>query len=472
MSYLKNVYHSISLFFKKEKVAFTSRFGNNNKAYSLKDDSILKLLFVFVGPAILGLLVNILYNVVDRIFVGQFVGAEGLSAVTMVFPVALSKFAFVLLFGSGAGVLIAKYLGENRPDKAEDVFGSMLAGLLIITIFLTTLGFLFYKQLLAAFGAEGELLSLSSQYLFVILMGFPLSFFLALAFTCRAEGNPSLPAKLILLSAIINVSLDYVFMKLCNMGISGAALATVIAQATNVLLLMHYYISGKSIVKLVWKKNRIKKEIILSILSVGLAPFVMDLAVSLQNVLVNNLLLKSGGTDAVAAMGILFGVNVIFMMTALGTGDGMQPIISYNFGAKLYDRALKTLVYVLKFVGIVAIVGLIIIQLFTTQIISVFIEGNENIIEITKTALQIFSISIPFFMVQVVVARYFQALEKNKIATFLAILRPILLFIPIVYILNDIYGLVGIWITFVVSDSLAAIISLFLIKKYAIKKIS
>ena len=470
MSKLNDTWYRAFPFLKKRNASVRDRSKNKTTQYSLSEDAIPKLLLVFVGPAVLGLIINVLYNVVDRIFVGQYVGAEGLSAVTMVFPINLFQFAFVLLFGSGAGVLIAKYLGESEPEKAQDVFGNMIAGLLIITTILTTVGFLFYKQLLSAFGAEGELLRLSSEYLFVILMGFPISFFLALSFTCRAEGNPSLPAKLVLLSAIINLSLDYVFMKLFNLGIRGAALATIIAQATNVLLLMRYYISDNSLVKLVWNKIRIRKNITLSILSVGFAPFVMDFAVSIQNVLVNSLLLKSGGTDAVAAMGILFGVNTIFMMTALGTGDGMQPIISYNFGAKLYNRALKTLIYVLKFVSIVALLGIVILNVFTTQIISVFIDGNVNIVQISEVALKIFSISIPFFMVQIVIARYFQALQKNKTATFLAILRPIILFIPIVYILENTYGLVGIWIAFVVSDSVAALIALFLVKKYTLHK--
>ena len=452
---------------KKESITVANK--EVNAEYSLKEDSIIKLLFAFVGPAVLALIINALYNLIDRIFVGQFIGADGLSAVTMVFPITLFQFGFVLLFGSGAGILIAKYLGEENTAKAEDAMGNVIAGILITMTIFTSLGLLFYEPLLIAFGAQGTLLNLSAKYLTIIIMGFPLSFFLALEFTCRAEGNPKFPAKLMLLSCVINASLDYVFMKVFNMGISGAALATVIAQSVNALLLLWYYLSGKSFVKIVRKKIRLKKSIILPILSVGFAPFVMDIAISLQNIFANSLLLKSGGTNGVAAMGILFGINVFFMMTALGTGDGMQPIISYNFSAKLNNRAIKTLEYVLKMIASIALLGVLILELFPSQIIHLFIDDNERIKAITKVAIQIFAISIPFYMVQIVFTRYFQALQKNKIATFLALLRPVI-FVPIAYLLSTIYGINGIWMSFVSSDILAMFISYLLFKKYSIKK--
>lgn len=437
--------------------------------YSLKDSSIPKLLFAYAGPAVLGLLINAFYNIVDRIFVGQFVGAEGLSAVTLVFPVMNFQFGFVLLFGSGAGVLIAKHLGEEYPQKAEKVLGNMMAGLSIIIVLFTLAGFLFYKPLLHVFGAKGELFNLSADYLLVIIMGFPLSFLIALEFTCRAEGNPRLPALLILVSSLINISLDVVFMKVFNMGVRGAGLATIIAQGVNGILLLNYYLKGNSLVKLVWKNIKLRRNLILPILSAGLAPFIMDIAISLQNVIANNLLLKAGGIHAVAAMGIIFAVNTFFMMTALGTGDGIQPIISFNFGAKRPDRANQALNYTLKMVSIVAIIGIIVLELFPEQITSVFVDGNQNIINITSNALQIFALSIPFFMVQIIITRYFQAIHQNKVATILAIIRPIVLFIPIVYFLNWTYGLNGIWMAFVIGDSLSALISFGFVYKFSKK---
>ncbi|MBU2928922.1 MATE family efflux transporter [Winogradskyella psychrotolerans] len=458
----------------KLKHTFFSKSKKETTKYSLKEDSVLKLLFIFVGPAVLGMLINALYNFVDRIFVGQFVGVEGLSAVTMVFPVNLFQYGFVLLFGSGAGVLIAKYLGESKPEKAEEVLGNAIAGLFLIMLLFTSAGLLFYKPMLGLFGATEELLNLSADYLLVLILGFPLSFFLALEFTCRAEGNPKLPAKLVVLSCVINVCLDYVFMKIFNLGIRGAALATLIAQATNVLLLMRYYISGKSVVKLTWNKIKLKKEIIIPIVMVGFAPFLMDLAISFQNIFANNLLLHSGGVDGVAAMGILFGVNAFFMMIALGTGDGMQPIVSFNFGAKLYARSRKTLALALKIVSAVALIGVVILEVFPTQITRIFVDadGNQNVIRIAKIALQIFAITIPFYSVQIVVTRYFQALQKNRVATFLALLRPIILFVPMAYLLHNYYGLIGIWMAFPVSDSIGALISLGFVKRYTIHKLS
>jgi len=441
-----------------------------NERYSLLDDHVLKLLFVFVGPAVLGLLVNALYNLVDRVFVGRYVGVDGLSAVTMVFPITLLQFGFVLLLGSGAGILIAKHLGEGEPERAETVLGNVIAGLLLTLLVFTTGGLMFHQEILGLLGAEGKLLQLSSEYFWVIVCGFPLAFFIALEFTCRAEGNPHLPAKLILLSSLINASLDYVFMKLLGMGIRGAALATIIAQATNALFLIYYYLSGRSTVKLVWRKIKLQKHIILPILMVGFAPFLMDTAVSVQNIFVNHLLLQSGGNNGVAAMGIIYGINVFFMMIALGTGDGMQPIISFNYGAKRYERSMKTIEYALKTVSIVALAGIVLIELFPLQLTQVFVNGDAKVISITKVALQIFALSIPFYSVQIVMTRYFQALQENKVAALMAITRPILLFVPIAYAFNYWWGLNGIWLAFPVSDGLSALVALHFGKRYSLKR--
>lgn len=435
--------------------------------YSLKDTPILKLLVVYAGPAVIGLLINALYNIVDRIFVSQFVGAEGLSAVTLVFPISLLQFGFVLLFGSGTGVLISKYLGASEPDRAEKALGNMVAGLLVTIAIFTLLGLIFCDPLIGVLGADGDLLKLSSEYLWIIIMGFPLSFFIALEFTCRAEGNPRLPAILILISSIINILLDYLLMKVFDMGVRGAALATVIAQGANAIFLIRYYLAGKSLIKLKLKNIKFERSTILSILAVGLAPFIMDSATSVQNMIANNLLLKSGGTYAVASMGIIFSVNVIFLMIALGTGDGMQPIVSFNYGAKRPDRNRITLLYTMGIVGAVGLLGLIILELCPNFIISCFIDNNKAIVDVARTGLRIFALSIPFYMVQIVATRYFQALHEKRIATFLAILRPILLFVPIVYMFNYIWGLDGIWISFAVSDCLAATISFIIIKRYS-----
>lgn len=432
---------------------------------TLKNNVVLRQWVLYVGPAVLGLLVNALYNIVDRIFVGQFVGAEGLSAVTMVFPVSLLKFGFVLLFGSGAGVLIAKHLGESEPQKAEMALGNMIAGLLVTIVLFTTAGLLFHEDLLELMGARGQLLEMSGEYLLVIVLGFPLSFFIALEFTCRAEGNPRLPALLILVSALINVSLDIVFMKGLDMGVRGAALATIIAQGVNAMLLLRYYLLGKSKIALKWKNIRLQQKVISPILLLGLAPFIMDSATSLQNMIANNLLLHAGGPPAVAVMGIIFGVNVFFMMTALGIGDGIQPLISFNFGAKDHDRNRKTLRYTLIIVGSVGVLGVLFLELLPKLITGIFIDNDESIENMAQFALRIFALSIPFYMLQIIATRYVQALHEKKIAIFFALLRPILLYVPIACGLNAVFGLNGVWGSFAVSDGLAALISFLIIKK-------
>lgn len=437
----------------------------SSKGYSLGETEIFTLIRKFTGPAVLGLLVNALYNIVDRILVGQFIGTVGLSAVTLVYPVVIFQFGLILFLGSGAGVIISKFLGESNIQKAQKTLGTMIAGILILIVVFTSLGLLFYHPLLRMFGAQGQLLNLSADYLRILVMGFPFSFFIALEFTVRAEGNPRLPAISIVVSSFTNIILDVIFMKGFNMGVSGAALATVIAQMLNVFFLIYYYVSEKSVVKLLLKNIRLQKKIILPILISGFAPFIMDIGTSIQNSVANKLLLDSGGSTNVAAMGIIYGVNIIFLMTAFGIGDGMQPIISFNYGAKKSDRTNKTLLYALGIGESLAILAIVIIELFPLQIAHIFIGNDAELTKIIEPALKIFALSIPFYMVQIIATRYFQAIHKQKLATFMALLRPLILFIPIVYLLNWFFGLNGIWFSFVVSDSIAALISFIFLKK-------
>jgi len=430
-----------------------------------------RLLLSFAGPAVIGLLCQALYNIVDRIFVGQFVGPEGLAALTMAFPVMLLMFGFSLLFGSGSATLISKYMGESNFEKAEKTLGSMFASLIIFAVFFVIAGLLFLEPLLILLGAKGSLLEQSIAYLRIIMMASPFIMGFALDYTIRGEGNPKFPAMVIIISSVINIILDFIMIKVLGMGISGAALATAISESIAGFLLISYYLSGKSVIKLHLKNIRLQKSFLLPILSLGFAPFIMDAASSIQNMVANKMLITYGGEYGVAAMGIVFAVNMICLLVALGIGDGMQPIISFNHGAKATHRVNKTLIYAIFFVEIIAVLVLILVEVFPNIISGFFVNNNPDLSAVAVIALRIFAISIPFFSFQIIGVRYFQAIHQRRLATISAILRQLVIFIPAIYLMGKLFGLNGIWISFPISDFFAAMITVFMIKRFHDKRI-
>jgi Na+-driven multidrug efflux pump len=286
---------------------------------------------------------------------------------------------------------------------------------------------------------------------------------IAMEFTIRAEGNPKLPAKIIASAAVLNMILDPIMISVFHMGVEGTAIATVISEGLSAVFFFKYYLSGKSRLKIKLKNIRFSKEIFIPILSLGFAPFIMDIASSSQNMLTNGLLLRYSGENGVAVMGIVFAVSTIFMMTAFGIGDGMIPIVSFNLGAGNPDRMKQILRIAAISIEVLSLTLLLIIELIPAQIAGFFVGNSPEITAAAVTALRIFAISIPLYSFQIIGSRYLQAAHKPGKASLSVFLRQLIIFIPAVLALSALLGTNGIWIAFPITDLIAAAITWLLI---------
>ena len=440
------------------------------RSKSLGEEKISVLLWRFSLPAIVGMVVNALYNVVDSIFVGRGVGEIGLAAVTIAFPIMIILMGFGMLVGVGASAVVSLRLGENKQHEAEKILGNAFTLATILSVSLSAGMLLFLDPILIALGAEAEVLPYARDFTRIILLG---SIFMYIGFglnsVVRAEGNPQMAMKTILISSGLNIVLNPLFIFTFQLGISGSALATVVSQGVSAIWVLVYFMSTKSLLRLRIAHLRLDKEIIISIFKIGLSPFLMQIAASVVTVLFNFSLLKYGGELAVASIGIITRIAMLMLMPIFGLSQGLQPIIGYNYGAKNYHRVIKALKIAIYSATIFSIVGFLIVQIFDTQIIMLF-NDNPDLIEIGSHGMRIYLFMLPVIGFQIIGANYFQAVGKAGYAIILSMSRQIIILIPLVLLLPGILGLNGAWLASPIADLVAAILTgIFLMKE--IKKL-
>ena len=445
-----------------------------NQTKALGTESIGKLLFKFSIPAITGMIVNALYNIVDRIYIGHIkgVGSYALSGLAITFPISVIIMAFSMLIGIGASAVISIRLGEKNKESADDILGNALILITIISLVIGLLGVLFLNKLLILFGASENSIPYAKAYIQIILMG---AVFQNIGFginnIIRAEGNPKMAMLTMVFGAIINIILDPILIFGFNMGVQGAAIATIISQAFNTLWVLKYFTSKNSGSTLKIKKANLKlhKYIIKDIFAIGMAPFSMQIASSLVVILYNKGLYAYGGDLAIAAMGILNSISMLIFMPIFGISQGIQPIIGYNYGAKLYPRVLKVLKLAITFGTCIAIVGFISVQLFAKSLIGVFVGNNSELINLGARGLRIDLIVLPILGFQILGASYFQAINEAKTSMILSILRQVIVLIPLILILPLFFKLDGLWLSQPCADLIATVLTAFFLCK-SIKK--
>lgn len=425
----------------------------------LRSEKIGTLLLKFSIPAIVGMLVNALYNIVDRIFIGQGVNALAITGIGLVFPIMTVMMAFGMLIGIGSTALISIRLGEKRQDEAEHILGNAFTLLVIVSLAITVLGLIFIDPLLVIFGASPDTIGYAKDYIVIILYG---TIFNALGFglnnIIRAEGNPKAAMLTMLLGAIINTILDPIFIFVFNMGVKGAAYATIIGQLANTIYVLSYFNSKKSILKIHRKHMKLSKEIVIGIFAIGMSPFAMQMAASVVQLLSNNALKTHGGDLAIGAMSIISSAVMIFFMPIFGINQGAQPIIGYNYGAKQYDRVKHTLKLAVGAATVISLVGFITVQVFPQGIIRIF-NNDPELIRIGSSGIRVYLAMMPIIGFQIVSANYFQAIGKAKISMFLSLLRQVTLLIPLLLILPPIFGLTGVWLSAPTADFISSIIT-------------
>ena len=419
----------------------------SNSQQILGTEPIGKLLLRYSLPAIIGMMVNGLYNVVDRVFIGNMpgVGPLAITGLGVTMPVMTIILAFGMLIGIGAATNISIKLGQGKKDEAEKLIGNSITLSVIVGLIIMAIGLLFGDQILKVFGASEDSLQYAKAYINIILIG---TVFNLIGFvfnsTIRGDGNPKLSAKIMIVGCVLNIILDAVFIFVVNMGIGGAALATIISQFITAIWGLSYYIKGKSNLKLNKSNLKLDKSLVYTIIVIGAAPFAMQIAASGVQVISNNALRTYGGDLAIGAMAT---INSIIMMVGLpivGISQGAQPIIGFNYGCKKYDRVEQTL----KLATIASTIGLtigwVVVQLYPEPIVSMFNRDSE-LLNISVDGIRKYLFMMPLIGMSMIGSNYIQSIGNAKQSMFLGLLRQVILLVPMMLILPKFLGLDGVW---------------------------
>ena len=426
----------------------------------LGEERIGRLLLSLSLPATIGMLVQAMYNFVDTIFVGRGVGSMGIAGISISLPVQIFVMAFAQMFGIGGASVISRSLGERDHKKARRAAGNVMVFSVAFGLVMTLLGQFFLDQLLIMLGASEAIIPYAREYLGIILLGSAFfSFGMAMNHVVRAEGKPKIAMAAMLISAVLNIILDPIFIFSLNLGIWGAALATVLSQAATSIYVLFYFLSGKSLLRISLRSLIPEWRIMRETVSVGLSAFSRQVAGSLLAVVLNNSLVFYGGDIAVAVYGVINRLLMVFIMPMFGVNQGFLPIVGYNYGARKMRRARESVKLASAVTTMIALFSSIVMFLFARQLISIFTDETE-LIESTIYALRIVILATPTIGVQVIASGMFQALGKALPALFLSLLRQIIILIPLILVIPRFLGINGIWISFPLADLIAFAISL------------
>ncbi len=434
-----------------------------DKELNLETKKLAPLVWEYSIPAIIGTLVNSLYNIVDRIFIGQGVGAFAISGLAITFPVTILASALGMLVGVGAASRISISLGEKKKHTAEQILGNSFLLILLFNAVIMTFFYIYLDEILIAFGATENTLPYAREYLQIVLIG---NVFISLCYSfnnmMRASGYPKKAMVTMLIGAVLNIILDPIFIFVFKLGIAGVAWATVISMFVGMLFVMHHFVQKSSLIRLRKENIRLNKPIVLAIVSIGLSPFFMQVAASGVAVLLNTSLLKHGGDLAVGAYGILNSMLLIIIMTVVGLNQGTQPIIGYNYGAKNFMRVRDTFYYTVKVATIITSTGFIIGMFFPRQFAAAF-TNDQALLDIAENGIRLSLIAFPLVGFQVVAGNFFQSIGQAKKAIIQSLSRQIIFLVPALLIFPTLFGLNGVWIAMPVSDFLASLLSLYLL---------
>lgn len=432
-------------------------------AAQMGEESITRLLFRFSLPATVGMLVMATYNVVDTIFVGRL-GSQAIAALSVAFPIQMLLGAVGIGTGVGAASLISRSLGAGNKAEAESAAGQVISMALIFGLLTALVGLFYLRPLLLYLGTMPEIMDLTEDYMFVIAVG-SVMFFLIMILNniVRAEGNPLLSMKVMIISSVLNIGLDPVFIFLLDMGVQGAAVATVLSKIAGVIMMLYYFFAGKSVLKLSLSCLKLRWGTIKNIYVVGFPAMLLQLSINVSLLVANNILAAYGHIP-IAVMGLVFRLQMFAIMPVLGISQGLLPIIGFNFGAGKLKRIREAL---LKGMGIsvacIMLAGLALLlapafflRLFSTE---------KELLSIGIPALRIMVLMFPLVGVQIVSSIFFQAIGKGLPSLILSLLREIMLYVPFVLIMPSLYGLTGVWMARPMSDLLAFLVTFFLISR-------
>ena len=428
-------------------------------------------------PTMAGMLINALYNVVDRFWIGKLPGTAALTGVGVVMPIMNIIMAFAQLVGIGTATNISIKLGQNDKEGAQRVLNNALVLSLIFSVIISAVGVIFAPQIMRLVGASDETLPHALAY-GRIIVGF--SVFQMTSFSMnhaiRATGNPTRFASTQFLGAVVNMILDPLFIFTFNMGAAGAAIATVIAQFASAVWIFSYYFQKDSQLRFKLPDMKLDSRIVKAIFAIGLSPFLMQVSGALVNGVLNNTLGKygniaygaGGGDLAIGAMALINSISMLILMPVIGINQGTQPIIGFNYGRRDYSRVKGAYTWACVYGTIICSAGWVAVRFFAPELVAIF-STEPDLVEITSRGMRTYLFCLPVIGYQAQSSNFFTAIGRAKLSIFVSALRQIILLIPLYIILPQFFGLFRIWYAGPIADFCAAALAgAFIVKEFKV----
>ena len=426
---------------------------------ALGTEKVSKLLAQYAIPAIIAMTASSLYNMVDSIFIGQGVGAMAISGIAITFPLMNLSAAFGSLVGVGAATLVSVKLGQRDYDTARRVLGNVVDLNVGLGLLLTIVALTFLDPILYFFGASENTIPYARDYMQIILLGNVIThLYFGMNALLRASGHPKASMYATIATVVVNTILDPIFIFGFDMGIRGAAVATVIAQSLSLIWQLYLFSRKDELIHFSRGIFKLKKKIVLDSLSIGMAPFLMNLASCLVVILINKALMRTGGDYAIGAYGLVNRLVFVAIMVCIGLNQGMQPIAGYNFGARQYDRVTEVLKLTVGWATLITTTAFLLSELMPELLIRIF-TTDEQLIHISVKALRIVMMIFPVVGFQMVATNFFQSIGMATKAIFLSLTRQLLFLLPCILILPEIFGENGVWYSMPISDLISTVVA-------------
>lgn len=432
----------------------------------MRSGDIVNLFFRFAFPAVVGVIVAGIQGIIDGVFIGNAIGSQGLAAITLAYPLYMVIIAMGVIIGIGASSLTALQLGKGNLSGALDIVHNAFSLCLLTGAVFTVAGLVFCETSISFLGVSGPALTLAREYLKIISIG---SVFMILSIALdplvRNDGRPRLSMNIMIAGVVVNLVLDYLFIMRMGMGMSGAALATILSFALPAALLMSYLFGSEAKLKLQLKAMKFKPWTLFEILRGGLPSFVMEISLALVLFAHNYILLRYGSELAVSAYGIIGYVFSIFYMLFEGIAMGVQPIIGFNYGAGYYERVSKTLRLTILSCILTGAFGFALIYLFPESVVQIFSQDDSELLKVSLRGMEMFRFSLLVEGTVLLTTIYYQSINRVRAALFISLGKIFVILFPLLFILPGFFGLDGVWAASPVTEYIMMLVVLFMLSK-------
>ena len=439
---------------------------NKQSTLELGNKPVGRLLMQYAMPAIIAMTASSLYNMVDSIFIGQGVGPMAISGLALTFPFMNLSAAFGAAVGVGASTCISVKLGQRDYSTAQNILGNTITLNLIIGVLFSIVSLLFLDPILYFFGASDQTIPYARDYMVIILLGNVFShMYFGMNAVLRAAGKPRHAMYATMFTVIMNTMLDPLFIYTLGLGISGAAYATILSQMIALTWQIWLFADRSQLLHLCKGTYRLRKAIVRNIIGIGMSPFLMNVCACIVVIFINKGLLQYGGDLTVGAYGIANRIAFVFVMVVMGINQGMQPIAGYNYGARNTARLMKTLKLSMLAATVVTTSGFLVAE-FIPELCARMFTPDEQLIGLAAHGLRIIMATFPIVGYQMVVTNFFVSIGMAKTSIFLSMSRQMLFLFPLLLLLPLEFGVNGVWMSMPISDTLSALVTLWLMVRY------